>query len=181
MKKLALLIVLSVTLIAAALPALAQQPGCDPTVNYLKQGWAQLEAHNHDGALASFTCGLQLEPDNARLYYGLAEFYCHTGEVGKAIENFRKAVEIDPDYAMGWNTLGWAYYNYGDLDSALAAVNRSIEIDPANPYPYNNRGLVYARWGQLGQAQADFRQAIDLGLAQPWALTNLYNLTNYVR
>lgn len=181
MKKLALLIALSVTLITAALPALAQQPGCDPNVDYSSQGWSQFRARDYRAARASFTCGLQFDPDNARLYYGLAETHCRTGDVPNAIKYFTRSVELEPTYSMGWNTLGWAYYKSGNLSAAMDAVNQSIAMDPENPYPYNNRGLVYAKWGQLDAAQADFQRAIDLGMVRRWARTNLYNLTHYAQ
>ncbi|MBZ0294756.1 MAG: tetratricopeptide repeat protein [Anaerolineae bacterium] len=176
MKKFVFAALLALTLVMA-LPAFAQDGNsCSPGVNYLKQGWEQLEAEDFNSALASFNCGVQLTPENAHLYYGIAEVYCDTGEVEKAIEMFQQAVTVDPSYSMAWNTLGWALYNHGDDALALDALEQAIEVDPQNPYPYNNRGLIYMKQGDLALARADFQQAIDLGLEQPWAETNLFNL-----
>lgn len=175
-KKILLAAVL-IAILVAALPTFASQPvACDPTVDYLRQGWANQRAGNLPAALASFQCGVQVEPQNPHMFLGLGSIFCAMDEVEKAAENYQLAIDLNPQYALAWNNLGWANYRLGNYEVSMQALNTAIDIDSKLSYAYNNRGLVFQQFGQLDAAMRDFQKAIDLGMKQPWAVINLHDV-----
>ncbi len=176
-KKFIALMVLAVIIVSAAIPAFAQDStACNPSFDYAAQGWTLKKAGDKAGAVAAFDCAIQLNPTNARSYYGRGAVLCTMGQTAKALENYEMAIEIDPEYAMAWNNRGWANYLLGNYQDAMDSLNQALEIDPQLHYAYNNRGLVYLKWNMMDEAQADFEQAEALAIPHPWAEINLANL-----
>ena len=54
------------------------------------------------------------------------------GELGAAIEKYRRCVEIDPDFFDGWHALGMALMKNGQFPEAIEAGLRSTQLDPQN-------------------------------------------------
>ena len=177
-KKFVGLMVLVIVIVAAAVPAFAQDNAlaCDPSIDYAARGWALKAAGDKAGSVAAFDCAIQLDPTNARSFYGRGAVLCSMGQTAKALENYEQAIEIDPEYAMAWNNRGWANYLLGNYQDAMDSLNHALELDPQLHYAYNNRGLVYMEWNMVEQARADFEQAEALAIPHPWAEINLANL-----
>jgi len=102
------------------------------------------------------------EPDNARLYTGLAAVRLQLGDVDKAIEDCSIAIRLEPKSAEAYNNRGYMWTEKGDLDKAISDFNKAIELDPLNAAAYDNRGLVWAAKGENEKALADHDEAIHL-------------------
>jgi Tfp pilus assembly protein PilF len=176
MKKLSIVTILLVVLVAAfALPAFAQD-SCNPSLDYLTVGHEQLEVEDFNGALYSANCGLTFNSKSYEFYMLRADIYCHTGNTDASVEDFTRAIELHPNSAHAYNYRGWAHYMHGHFNDAMADVNRAIALDTELAYAYNNRGLIWQAMGFPELARSDFEQAIELGFEQTWADTNLYNV-----
>ena len=103
---------------------------------------------NYEEAISIFSTGIQLHPQDARMYRHRGHRYISTRQYDKAILDFEKAVdliegqkdEIEPDglpnsrniplttlHGNIWYHLGLAYYLKNDMDNALRAFsNRTV-------------------------------------------------------
>src|SRR5947199_76911 len=68
------------------------------------------------------------EPDNARLYTGLAAVRLQLGDVDKAIEDCSIAIRLEPRSSEAYNNRGYMWTEKGDLDKAIQDFNKAIEL-----------------------------------------------------
>jgi len=61
-------------------------------------------------AIKAYTEYLKLKPDNADVRTDLGIMYRNTGEIDKAIEEFKKAAQIDPKHINSRYNLGWFFF-----------------------------------------------------------------------
>ena len=76
------------------------------------------------------------------------------GELGAAIEKYRRCVEIDPDFFDGWHALGMALMKNGQFPEAIEAGLRATELDPQSQIAWTSLSLCYVRNHQIKEAEA---------------------------
>jgi TolB-like protein/tetratricopeptide (TPR) repeat protein len=89
-----------------------------------------------------FRKALQLDPQLARAYVGLADVQCYLIDLGfapsveealsKMMEAGKKAVQLDPDDGATHYALGLAYNFHGKLEQALAEFDRAEALSPSD-------------------------------------------------
>ena len=52
------------------------------------------------------------------------------GDLGSAVEKYRRCVQLDPDFFDGWHALGMALMKLGRFDEAIEAGKRAVELRP---------------------------------------------------
>lgn len=82
----------------------------------------------YEDAIVACQEALKLKPDDASVWFILADSYQENGEVGKAIAAYQGGLAIKPDNAGAWNDLGVAYSKEGKTDQALAAYQQAVKI-----------------------------------------------------
>ncbi len=133
---------------------------------------------NYEEAIEIFSTGIQLHPQDARMYRHRGHRYISTRQYDKAILDFEKAVtlikdqkdEIEPDglpnsrnipistlHGNIWYHLGLAYYLKNDMDNALSAFsNRTVtekyddNIVSGGHWLY----MILSRKGKIEEAKA---------------------------
>ncbi len=115
---------------------------------------------------------IQKSPDKGRGYFNLALAYHKKGDIGKAMEEYKKAIScwqrkvtLDRDYifmAKAYNNLGQLYTDMGRLDSAERWYKNAIRIRPDYPLYHYNLGNVYMYKGKFDDAIHEYRRSIDL-------------------
>jgi tetratricopeptide (TPR) repeat protein len=105
---------------------------------------------------------LRDQPDNSRLYSGLAAVRMELGDIDKAIEDCSIAIRLEPRSAEAYNNRGYMYTEKGDFDQAIKDFDYAIGLDPNHAAAYDNRGLVWSAKGEQDQAIADHTTAIRL-------------------
>lgn len=95
------------------------------------------------------------------------------GELGGAIEAYRRAVALKRDYAEAHNNLGNALRESGDPAAALQSCAQAIELRAGYAEAYNNLGNALKDLGELGAAAASYRKAIAARPEFPEAHLNL--------
>ncbi len=89
-----------------------------------------------------FRKALQLDPQLARAYVGLADVQCYLIDLGfapsveealsKMMEAGKKAVQLDPDDGATHYALGLAYNFHGKSEQALAEFDRAEALSPSD-------------------------------------------------
>ncbi len=126
-------------------------------------------AGNPDKAINLLQRAIQLDPQSAVTYAGLAEAYHFKNHespdpqwVKLAADNASKAVALDGDLAEAHVALGMIETDAGDLPSAAREFQRAVQLDPKNPAPHRYLGAAYAGEGKKDDAAAEFQRALAL-------------------
>ena len=131
---------------------------------------------NDAAALPFFKRAIELDPEFASAYSGLAACYLNLGESGLAQENFTKAFELRNHVSEREKLLIAArYYNHvtGELPKAIEAYKLWTQAYPHDAVARGNLGMLYGASGQYEKSIAETQEAIQL---EPDAGTNYSNL-----
>jgi serine/threonine protein kinase/Flp pilus assembly protein TadD len=131
---------------------------------------------NDADAVPFFKRAIELDPEFASAYSGLAACYLNLGESGLARENFAKAFELRNHVSEREKLLIAArYYNHvtGELPKAIEAYQLWTQAYPHDAGPRGNLGMLYGASGQYEKSIAETQEAIRL---EPDSGTNYSNL-----
>jgi len=87
-------------------------------------------------ATASYRRALQLDPDHARSYMGLAAVQRTVGTNREAEAGYRRAVELDPTLGEAWVGLQAVLVVEGRPDEALQVARRAVQALPGEADSY---------------------------------------------
>lgn len=76
------------------------------------------------------------------------------GDLGAAIEKYRRCVELDPAFFDGWHALGMAMMKNGQFPEAIEAGLRATQLDPQSQIAWTSLSLFYVRNHQIKEAEA---------------------------
>jgi tetratricopeptide (TPR) repeat protein len=79
-------------------------------------------------AINWFNEALEVDPDNAYAYDGLAYMYLQLGDDVQAEENALQAVELNPNVARAHGRLGEAYMRNNKFDQAIEEFNKATAL-----------------------------------------------------
>jgi TolB-like protein/Flp pilus assembly protein TadD len=144
--------------------------------------WNQLSAEGLEHAVEYFEGALNLDPDFALAYSGLADTYMMQTQgwglaprdvFPKAREAAERALELDPTLAEAHTSLGGVHLFYDwDFEAAEASFQRAIELNPNYaPAPHWLGISLYsrARFAEAGQA---VQRALALDPQSPYVRMN---------
>ncbi len=94
-------------------------------------GAAYLETDEIKDALSAFMRALELQPNDAKIYVGLASAYAALEDLETAQTNINKAIELDPLEGRAWMLLGDLHARRGSNENALRAYDKALEIGQA--------------------------------------------------
>lgn len=91
----------------------------------LALGRAQAGIWRYRAAVATYTRGLELAPNDARLLVARGHRHITLRQPDRALADLQKAAGIDPKAAGLWYHLGLAHYLRGEFSEAAAAFRKS--------------------------------------------------------
>jgi serine/threonine protein kinase/tetratricopeptide (TPR) repeat protein len=131
---------------------------------------------NDAAAVPFFKRAIELDPEFASAYSGLATSYLNLGESGLARENFTKAFALHDHVSERERFLIAArYYNHvtGELPKAMETYQLWTQAYPRDAGARANLGTLYGASGQYEKSIAETQEAIRL---EPNAGANYSNL-----
>ena len=99
----------------------------DIALEYLYRGIEKVNKNNKKGAIADFTTAIELDPNNAEIYYNRGMLYAYEDDYA-AISDFSKAIKLNPNEVYGsyyWNR-GVSKLNLDDNKGALSDLSKAI-------------------------------------------------------
>jgi adenylate cyclase len=140
---------------------------------YLKgrEAYRRIDAESNKEAIRLFERALELDPDYALAWAGLADTYAqrngrfgypHGPSAETAEGHALKALEIDPELAEGHKALGYAYQGQGSYDDALAACLEAITHDPNYFEAWSMAAGISYQLGQYDESVRYIRRAAML-------------------
>jgi tetratricopeptide (TPR) repeat protein len=108
----------------------------------------------YEAARENYLLGLQYDPNNADLHYGLAYNFFGTGNIPEAILSFEQAISADPEHAGAYDGLAYMYLQLGQ--DPLAEQNALVSVS-LNP----NVARAQGRLGEAYFRQFNYPNAIE--------------------
>ena len=115
-----------------------------------------------EAAFADFNVAIELEPENANLYFNRAKIHRTQGNYTAALVDYTKAIEIQPDNEFFYFNRGRIFQDLRQYEAALVDYEKAVELNSQVAYIYLNLGLVNHSLSQYETALINFREAIDL-------------------
>jgi len=128
-----------------------------------------------------FQKAINLQPDYAAAWSGLADYY-----IGKAVDGeappgtlmppgevaAKRAVELDDSLAEAHNSMAAAYYfDRWDWSAAEAESARAVALNPSFAEAHHLRAYILSTLNRDAEALQESRKAMELDpFARPWAL-----------
>jgi tetratricopeptide (TPR) repeat protein len=177
--------------------ALQVQLGVDETRAFAKKATENPEAHRlyllgryHFGkftragwtnAIHSYEEALQVDPNFALAYCGLADTYGWAGGQlmpgreawAKEMELAQKALELDPNLAEAHLSMGTALFSVLDPNASEKELDRAVELNPNLALIYDQYGWTFSAMGRFDDAIAAEKKALALDPLNPFLNTNL--------
>jgi len=134
-------------------------------------------------AIEQFQKAIQLDPNYASAYAGLADTYLVLGGYGfvppeeafpKGKQAAAKAIELAPELSDAYKSLGFValYYDWNWPESERLA-RQAIELDPNNPLAHEFYCSPLHVMGRLDEAAVQARIAMELDPMSGWAHDDL--------
>jgi tetratricopeptide (TPR) repeat protein len=108
---------------------------------------------------------LEIEPENALLWYEKALIESETGKRDQAISDLRRALQIKPDFADAQNNLGINLVQAGDTQAAETAFRAALTTNPYDAGTRANLGRLLAGRSDWKQAAFQLQKAVQLDAA----------------
>lgn len=144
--------------VVKARAALAAEP--QNISRIIELGVAESGARQFREAIATFTRGLEIEPDNALLLRWRGHRYISVREFDRARADLIRAVRLDPSLYGAWFHLGVIQYLSGEFKDAAASFAKA---QPIAPDPNELAGSTDWLWMSLSRAgrKAEAKAVLD--------------------
>jgi tetratricopeptide (TPR) repeat protein len=136
-------------------------------------GIALLRLGRHDEAIKVFDKAIQLEPNNAKLWWHLGNALMEAELSSEALLCFQHTIKLDPRHADAAYNAGYVLHASGRFEEALASFCHSAELRPDHAPTLYMRALVLKSLNKLEEAMADNLRAIELDPVNADACNNM--------
>ena len=133
--------------------------------------WKKRSKQSFAAAIKHFEKAIQLDPNLALAYAGLADIYVvypywqiesPITALPKARMNAEKAIELDPNIAEPWNNLAFVESHYFNWKKSQENFNRAININRNYSTAWHWQGAVFERMGLLEKRRECAENAYEL-------------------
>ena len=129
---------------------------------YFRRGNDKTRMENYQGAIADYTQGIRLKPNNAFAYVVRGNAKVQLGQYFAAIADYDTAIRLKPNDAFAYFLRGRAKEQLGQYFAAIADYDTAIRLKPNDAFAYVVRGNAKVQLGQYFAAIADYDTAIRL-------------------
>jgi len=123
-------------------------------------GRAQVGALRLREAIATFTRGIELAPDNARLYRLRGHRYISLRQFKRAATDLTRAAQLSGKEFDIWYHLGLAHYLLGDYAQAAVAYDKAREFSTKDDQIIASSNWLYASLRRQGGRDAEAAQVL---------------------
>ncbi|HEY5658874.1 MAG TPA: tetratricopeptide repeat protein [Myxococcota bacterium] len=146
---------------------------------WILKGWYHSESWRHSEATEAFQRAIEIDPESAQAYAGLAISYAApvTWEVEspqKVVSRARaaalRALELDDSLPLAHQALGEVAWIERNWPAAERAFRRAIELNPGRAGPHNDLAWILLELGRFDEAIAAMGRA-----QQRWPVGQIIN------
>ena len=143
--------------------------------NALKSALEKARRYDYGGAIADYDKAIEIDPENADLYFSRALFKNARADEEGALADYDKAIDLNPEHANAYNNRGDVKRALDEYQGALADYNKAIELNPEYALAYNNRGIIRRALGDRQGALEDYDKALEIDPSNADAYSNRGN------
>jgi lipoprotein NlpI len=129
---------------------------------YLNRCLARYDKQAWDEALSDCSKAIEINPKDARAFYGRGNAWRAKGHNDRAIADYNEAIRLDPKDAYAFVGRGYAWLVKGDNDKAIADYDEAIRLDPKNAPAFVDRSIAWLGKGDNDPAIADSAEAMRI-------------------
>lgn len=112
--------------------------------------------------------------ENAKDYVNQGVVYAQSGDLNKAIVEFKQAIKLNNKYDFAYYNLGITYSEVGESLLAIECFTKTIDINPKFYQAYARRGAEYYKLDEdANKAIKDFTEALAI---EPLDIVSYYRL-----
>ena len=143
-----------------------------------------------ESALALFRQAIELEPDYALAWAGIADTYGQLRQWGaddsggkmlrQGLDAARRAIAIDPKLPDGHKAEALVLRGLGEVEAQAAALKRAYEIDPRYTPAICNLAVTQWEGGDIAGAERLYRWALQVDPNEPFSMLwmlQIYEMT----
>jgi tetratricopeptide (TPR) repeat protein len=130
-------------------------------LEYVMLGTAKAQLGDSDGAIASYTTGISLNPRLVVAYNNRGNLRQFLGDMDGALGDFTTVLAIDSRSPIAYNNRAIVYSHLTRYDEAIADYSRALALQPNFTSVYNNRANAYCQMGDYAAAIADYTKSIE--------------------
>jgi uncharacterized protein (TIGR02466 family) len=113
-------------------------------------------------AADSYQQAIQLQPNNADLYFNRGIALTQIGGLDEAIQCYQQAIRIKPSFFEAHGNIGTILQRLGKLDDAIQSYQNGLKINPQDARGFFNLGTALRDNGDLPAAIQSYQKAIAL-------------------
>ncbi|MCC3559265.1 MAG: tetratricopeptide repeat protein [Microcoleus sp. PH2017_27_LUM_O_A] len=121
---------------------------------------------------------LEIEPENAEIWWQLANIYVTGDRADRAREAYLQAIKINPNFYEAYNDLGKLLFARGQVAEAIAIIQQAIAINPKLAAAYYNLGNIRLQQSKFDLAIQSYEQVAEI---QPDLAEALLKLVPFLR
>lgn len=140
---------------------------------YNMRGWDYYNNDNYELAVLDFEQAIEINPEDANSFNGLAATLNEQGLFNEAITNIEAAIELDGNSTFRFNELGSNYDELDNLKQAEKYFRDAIASGEATSTTYNNLGWAFIHRKQFQSAIDVYQEAIEQEVTSEILLNNL--------
>jgi tetratricopeptide (TPR) repeat protein len=125
-------------------------------------GAALIGQGRREEAIQAFDKAVQLQPDDADLWWQLGDGLIAAGRSTEALLCFQHTIRLNPGHADAAYGAGYLLQELGRFDEALVELNRSAQLKPDHAPTLQVRAVVLKNLNRLEEALADNMRAMAL-------------------
>lgn len=144
---------------------------------YLKgrEYYYRLRKEDNEQAIKLFNKALELDPNYALAYAGMADAYYQRAArfefpmtwYDKAIETSQKAIALDPNLAEAYKALALGYYGKGWIRKSIEMSQKAVDLNPNSYLALYILGRMYDEVGKFDKALPLLKKAMVVNPAMP--------------
>ncbi|HEX7295495.1 MAG TPA: tetratricopeptide repeat protein, partial [Pyrinomonadaceae bacterium] len=140
-----------------------------------REKWMRREV-NRD-CLAFYRKAIELDPNFALAYLGIADLYAFTYETKVAEDALAKAIELDPSLHEAYATRGFLQmFHHWDWEGADRSLSRAIQLAPNSSKAHHWYGVYLSIQGRFDEARREMERALELDPTALVIMTDLAEL-----
>lgn len=113
---------------------------------------------------------------NAKVFYNIGKTLADSGEVDKAVDNYKQALALYPNYTSALNNYGNLLRDRGKLAQAKEMLKKACTIDPQFAAGLMNLAIVEMTLGNYEQSEAYFNRVIQIRPKHAFSYFNFGNM-----
>ena len=120
-----------------------------------------------DEAIEEYKKAIALEPENARVHYGMGKIYYNEKQLyHEAVAEYQQAIALDPRLIDAYLSLGEMYEEKGLYKEAVASYDRVLTMEPKHPGAMYGLALSYEKL-DVNKARQQWERYLELAAGLP--------------